>query len=153
VASVAAVLTDTDGDLKQAMLTIIAMPQAWIPLTKFRAPAEYVVAVQRALDLPAEPGHRLLGATADLGQPFMGPLLPNGWPDTASDWISGERLLKRADWAMTQATRQGAPPADSVATNTLADVCSQTTRAAYTSRSNPAEALATILASPEFMRR
>ena len=53
VARVAAVLKDTNGDLKQAMLAIIELPEAWQPLTKFQAPAEYVVSVQRALGLPA----------------------------------------------------------------------------------------------------
>ena len=49
---VAAVLADTGGDLKLAVMALVNMPEAWEPLTKFRAPAEYVVAVLRALDLP-----------------------------------------------------------------------------------------------------
>jgi uncharacterized protein (DUF1800 family) len=147
------VLNDTEGDLKQAMLAIIDMPEAWVPLTKFRAPAEYVVAVERALDLPSQPDHQLLGACAELGQRFMGPLLPNGWPDTAADWISGEALLTRADWAMTQAVRSGAPAVDTVAAATLGELCSGPTRDAVRSCPNPAEALATLFASPEFMRR
>ena len=152
VARVAAVLGDSGGDLRQAMLAIIDMPEAWQPLTKFRAPAEYIVAVLRALDLPPEP-RGLYAATKDLGQPFMSPVLPNGWPDTADDWLSGEPLLKRADWAMTQASRPGAPTAQAVADATLGDLCSQTTRAAIKACANPAEALATLFASPEFMRR
>jgi uncharacterized protein (DUF1800 family) len=153
VARVEKVLNDTEGDLKQAMLAIIDMPEAWVPLTKFRAPAEYVVAVERALDLPSQPDHQLLGACAELGQRFMGPLLPNGWPDTAADWISGEALLTRADWAMTQAVRSGAPAVDTVAAATLGELCSGPTRDAVRSCPNPAEALATLFASPEFMRR
>jgi uncharacterized protein (DUF1800 family) len=150
---VATVLGDTGGDLKQAVLAIIDMPEAWQPLTKFRAPAEYAVAVLRAVDLPPEPDARLFYATADLGQPFMGPLLPNGWPDTADEWVSGEALLKRADWAMTQASRPGAPAAEAVADATLGDLCSPSTRAAIKACPTPAEALATLFASPEFMRR
>jgi uncharacterized protein (DUF1800 family) len=153
VAHVVDALNRTDGDLKQAMLAIIDMPEAWQPLTKFRLPAEYIVAVHRALDLPLEPGHAMLGACADLGQPFMGPLLPNGWPDTAADWISGEAILKRADWAMTQASRPGAPAADAVADATLGDLCSGSTRSAIKACPTPAEALATLFASPEFLRR
>jgi uncharacterized protein (DUF1800 family) len=153
VARVEKVLNDTDGDLKQAMLAIIGMEEAWVPLTKFRAPADYVVAVQRALDLPLPPDRRLLSACAELGQRFMGPLLPNGWPDTASDWISGEALLTRADWAMTQAGRPGAPPADAVAAATLGELYSRSTRDAVQSCPNPPEALATLFASPEFLRR
>ena len=150
---VAAVLGETDGDLKQAMLAIADMPEAWQPLTKFRAPAEYIVAVLRALNLPSDQPHQISDATIDLGQPFMGPLLPNGWPDTAPDWLSGEALLKRADWAMTQASRPGAPTADAVAQATLGDLCSPSTRDAIKACPNQAEALATLFASPEFMRR
>jgi uncharacterized protein (DUF1800 family) len=153
VARVETVLRDTDGDLKQAVLAIAGMKEAWQPLTKIRAPAEYVIAVQRALDLPPQPADQLRFAARDLGQQFMGPLLPNGWPDTADDWIFGEALLKRADWAMTRATRSGAPAAEVVATATLGGRCSQSTLSAIRACPNKAEALATLLASPEFMRR
>jgi uncharacterized protein (DUF1800 family) len=153
VAKVETALRDSGGDLKQAYRAIIALPEAWQPLTKFRAPAEYVIAVQRAIDLPMEPAGRLLAATRDLGQPFRDPLLPNGWPDTAEDWVGGETLLKRADYAMTQASRPNAPPAEAVMNDTLGDLCSASTRAAVKACPNQAEALATLLASPEFMRR
>jgi uncharacterized protein (DUF1800 family) len=132
---------------------VVDMPESWQPLTKFLAPADYVIAVERALGLPFELGHRLLEATNDLGQPFRNPLLPNGWPDTASDWIAGEPLLKRADWAMTQASRPNAPPAEAVAAATLGALCSADTRAAVGRCPSAAEALATLFASPEFMRR
>jgi uncharacterized protein (DUF1800 family) len=153
VGQVEAVLNDSGGDLTKAMVAIIDMPEAWRPLTKFRPPAEYIVSVQRALDLPFEPGRALLDATQDLGQPFRNPLLPNGWPDTADAWLAGEALLKRADWAMTQTSRSGAPAAQAVADATLGDLCSTSTRTAFTSCPTPAEALATLFASPEFMRR
>jgi uncharacterized protein (DUF1800 family) len=135
------------------MLAIFHLPEAWQPSTKFQAPAEYVVSVQRALGLPLEPDSRLLNATADLGQHFMDPILPNGWPDTAPDWVTGEAILKRADWAMTQTRRPGAPAADSVIATALGNLCSDTTRAAVARCPNPAEALATVFVSPEFLRR
>jgi uncharacterized protein (DUF1800 family) len=147
------VLKATNGDLKQAILAIFDLPEAWQPSTKFQAPAEYVVSVQRALGLPLEPSARLLNATDDLGQHFMDPILPNGWPDTAPDWIAGEAILKRADWAMTQASRPGAPTADRVMATALGNRCSATTRAAVGRCPNPAEALATVFISPEFLRR
>ncbi|MBS0644672.1 MAG: DUF1800 domain-containing protein, partial [Proteobacteria bacterium] len=62
-------------------------------------------------------------------------------------------LLKRADYAMTQALRPGAPDAQAVLAATISDVCSPATRAAVAACPNNAEALATVLASPEFMRR
>ncbi|WP_158923707.1 DUF1800 family protein [Acidisphaera sp. S103] len=153
VARVEKVLNDTDGDLQQAMFAIIDMDEAWVPLTKFRAPVEHIIAVQRALDLPEQPNNALFRASAVLGQKFMGPILPNGWPETADDWLSGGALLERADWAMTQASRPGAPAAERVAETTLGDHCSPSTRAAMKACPTPTEALATLFASPEFMRR
>jgi uncharacterized protein (DUF1800 family) len=153
VARVSAALNESGGDLKAAYRAIIEMPEAWQPMTKFLAPVDYIIAVQRALALPFEPGSKLLEATADLGQPFRNPLLPNGWPDTADDWIAGEGLLKRADYAMSQAIRPGAPDAQAVLEATIGDICSDTTRAAVKACPDNAEALATVLASPEFMRR
>jgi uncharacterized protein (DUF1501 family) len=93
---------------------------------------------------------RLLDATDTLGQHFMDAMLPNGWPDTAADWVSGEAILKRADWAMTQVSRPGAPTADSVIAATLGELCCDTTRAAVARCPNPAEALATSLSPPNF---
>ncbi|MBE7158764.1 MAG: DUF1800 domain-containing protein, partial [Rhodospirillales bacterium] len=93
VAALESVLKDTGGDLKQAMLALFAMEETHVPLTKFRTPAEYVVAVERALALPIQDGHELFGPCNELGQRFLSPLLPNGWPDTADDWLAGEPLL------------------------------------------------------------
>jgi uncharacterized protein (DUF1800 family) len=153
VSRIEAALQSSNGDLTAAYRALIDLQEAWQPMTKFQAPAEYVVAVQRAVDLPFEPGRRLLDATADLGQPFRNPLLPNGWPDSGAAWIAGEALLKRADYAMIQASRPHAPDAQAVLEATIGDVCSGATRAAVIACPNNAEALATVLASPEFMRR
>jgi uncharacterized protein (DUF1800 family) len=150
---VVAVLAATGGNLKQASLALIDLPQAWQPMAKFRAPAEYVIAVARALNLPMEPDGRLWAATDDLGQPFMNALLPNGWPDTAADWATGEAILKRADYAMFQAVRPGAPAAQAALEASIGDICSSRTRNAVQRAANPAEALATVLVSPEFLRR
>jgi uncharacterized protein (DUF1800 family) len=54
---------------------------------------------------------------------------------------------------MTQALRSGAPNAEAVADATIGDVCSPSTRAAIKACPTPAEALATLFASPEFLRR
>ena len=153
VCRIETVLNETHGDLRQAMLAVFELPEAWQPRTKFLAPAEYAVAVQRALGLPVEPGFHLLATTDDLGQHFGDALLPNGWPDTEADWISGEAILKRADWALFQARRPGAPTADAVLAATFGDDCSSATRAAVARCPDPAEALATVLVSPEFLRR
>jgi uncharacterized protein (DUF1800 family) len=147
------VLNATGGDLRAAMLTIADVDEAWQPLTKFRAPAEYVVSVLRALSLPPLPKRTIYDATVALGQPFLTASMPNGWPDTTEAWADGELILERAQWAMKQASQAGELDPATVADVTLGDLCSGRTRAAMAACPNKTEALATLLASPEFMRR
>jgi uncharacterized protein (DUF1800 family) len=79
--------------------------------------------------------------------------LPNGWPDTAADWVAGEALLRRADWAWELAGNPAAPSADDVAPRTLGDLLSADTKARLGNAASRREALALLLSSPEFMRR
>jgi uncharacterized protein (DUF1800 family) len=153
ITQVAGVLGATGGDLRAATLALLRMPQAWQTLTKRRTPIDYVVAVYRALELgpqtipsPAQLAHAL-------GQPLWGAPLPNGWPDTAAAWSSGEALLRRADWAYELAGR--IPDIDPVriGENALGCLLSANTRAALRACASPREALAMLFASHEFQRR
>jgi len=155
VEAIAAVLQTTGGDLKATSLAVTRLPAAWQPLTKLRTPMDYVFAVYRALDfLPREPKDEAdaYWTMMSLGQPYEEALLPNGWTDTAIGWLQGESLLRRADWAYAMAGRPDAPDAESlisVCAPVLADKTLSTVRGAGSRR----EALALLLASPEFMRR
>jgi uncharacterized protein (DUF1800 family) len=153
VTRIETVLCETDGDLAAAALAIVALPEAWKPLTKLRTPVEYVVAVTRALGLPPDPRHQLSSACHAMGQPFMAAPLPNGWPDTMDAWLSGETLLRRADWAMTQASRAPQLDPQAVMATTLGDLASKATLRAVHEAPSRVEAMGILLASPEFMRR
>ena len=153
VARVEAVLRRTDGDLKAAALEVIALPQAWTPLTKLRTPTDYVVAVLRALDLPAAQRPNLNGVLGNLGQPYFSAPLPNGWGDTAADWGAPEGLLRRIDWAYGVAGKaQGEDPA-MIADNTLGSLLPAATVAMIRRAGDRREAITLLLASPEFQRR
>ena len=153
VRQVEAALAKSDGDLKQAALALVALPQAWEPLTKLRGPADYVLAVVRALDLPGDRRPRLREVMAGLGQPVMNAPLPNGWPDTATDWASPEAMMRRLDWAYAVAARGSGQEPMVVAEQALGPLLAESTRGEMARAGSRREALALLFASPEFQRR
>ncbi len=150
---IAGVLQKTHGDLKAASLELIRLPAAWKPLTKLRSPADYAVAVLRALDLPEERRPNLAGVMTALGQQFCGAPLPNGWPDTAADWTGSEAILRRIDWAYTVAGRANALDPVTVATDSLGPLLPEGTLDEIRRAGSRREAFSLLLASPEFLRR
>lgn len=155
VSEITAVLHDTGGDLKAATLAVVRLPSAWQPLTKLRTPIDYVTAVYRAFDASSDGSVDMsdaFWATTTFGQPFEEPLLPNGWADTAENWLQGESLLRRADWAYAVAGRSAAPDTDMLVA-AYEPLLSSNTLSIVRGAASRREALALFLASPEFMRR
>jgi uncharacterized protein (DUF1800 family) len=152
VQRIAGVLAATNGDLKAASLEVTRLPGAWRPLTKLRDPVDYVVAVYRALDLVTDPVGPLREING-LGQPLLSAPLPNGWPDTAQDWVGGDAVVRRAELAWRVAEQADAVDPAGLADQTLGDLLGQSTRAQIAAPGSRREAVALLLASPEFMRR
>ncbi|MCC6718938.1 MAG: DUF1800 domain-containing protein [Acetobacteraceae bacterium] len=153
VARVAAVLRESDGDLKAAALAVTRLDEAWVPLAKLRSPAEYVLAVVRAMDLAPGSRPQLRGAMAALGQAVMNAPLPNGWPDTAADWASPEAMMRRIDWAYGVAGRGGGLDAMAVGARALGPLLGAATRDAMARAGSRRDALALLFTAPEFQRR
>ncbi len=153
VARIADVLRRTHGDLKAATLAVLDLPAAWQPLTKLRAPADYVVAAVRALDLPEPDRPDMLGLMGHFGQPFMAAPLPNGWPDTAADWADGEMLLRRADWAVGIAGKHADRDPIALTDASLGPLLGAASRRAIEHAASRRDAVALALAAPEFQRR
>ena len=154
VQRIEAVLNRTRGDLKATSLELVRLPEAWQPLTKLRAPVDYVLAVLRATDPPIDrmPAD-VPGLIANLGQPLTAAPLPNGWPDTASEWAGSEALLRRIDWAHDFTARLGDMDADTLGETALGPLLSESTRNALRGAGDRRDALTLLLASPEFQRR
>ncbi len=153
VARIAAVLAETEGDLKAAALAVVALPEAWQPLEKLRAPGEYVLAVVRAMDLPAGNRPRLRESIAGLGQAMLNAPAPNGWPDTAADWAGPEALMRRFDWAHAVAARAAGQEPMAIAGRALGPLLGAAARGEMMRAGSRREALALLFASPEFQRR
>lgn len=153
VAKVERVLRETDGDLKAAALAVAGLPQAWEPQTKLRGPFDYVMAVVRAMDLPAGRRPSLRDSVAALGQAVMNAPLPNGWPDMARDWAGPEAVMRRVDFAWGIAGRGAALEPMAVAEQALGPLLGEVTRGEMMRAGSRREALALLFAGPEFQRR
>jgi uncharacterized protein (DUF1800 family) len=148
------VFLETGGDLGEVARAVIASPEAWAePLPKVKSPNEFVVSALRATGLEGE-GKKLVHSLRALGQaPFAAPS-PAGWPDTAEQWIGPESVLRRAEWAMALAHRaRGARRPDDVLAAAIGPVATLEVRLAVKRAPSQWEALALVLASPEFQRR
>ncbi len=154
VRRIEAVLASSGGDLKAAALAITRLAEAWAPLTKLRSPNDYIVAVLRAVDLPADKRPPdVPGLMAGLGQPLMTAPLPNGWADTAAEWAGSEAMLRRIDWAYGFAGRASAMDPDQIGRLALGPLLSDATLTQMQRAGSRRDAMTLLLASPEFQRR
>jgi uncharacterized protein (DUF1800 family) len=153
VAVLAAAFTASGGHLPAVHRALIALPGAWQPLTKVKSPWDLVMSTQRALG--GEPdGEALLKSMRSLGQlPYQAPS-PQGWPDRAEAWIGGGSMLARLEWAelVARRARRAGIDAEAVADDVIGPVVSARTRRAI-AKAPETQALAVLIASPEFQRR
>ncbi len=146
--------SDSDGDLGPVARTLVEAREAWAtPLTKVKTPNEFVVSALRACAITPDP-LRVLGGLRSLGQsPFAAPS-PAGWPDTADQWLAPESVMRRAEWAMALATRLGRDrDAQAVLDTALGPAARPETRTWFSRAASSTDALALVIASPEFQRR
>jgi uncharacterized protein (DUF1800 family) len=155
VDELAAAYLDADGELVPMYRALIRAEESWrAPLAKFKTPQDFVISTFRAVGAPADSSQRVTGFLEQLGQRPFTPGSPAGWPDTAAHWDSGNALLKRIEWAGAVGRTLGErlEPVwlgEAVLGATLGEH-STLSIARAESRS---QALALMLASPEFQRR
>ncbi|WP_299813031.1 DUF1800 domain-containing protein [uncultured Jannaschia sp.] len=153
----------TDGDLMAVYGAMLDHPAAWQPaLAKVRAPLDFMAAAIRAtgaadlLDGAKHPElrERLLRPMERMGQPWLRPPGPDGWPEDATVWITPQGLAARLDWAMAAAGWQSPPPdpRELVAT-ALGPLASERLLFAARAAEDRAAGVGLVLSSPEFQRR
>jgi uncharacterized protein (DUF1800 family) len=154
VREVEGALRDTGGDLGAASRALVALPQALAaPPAKIRPPHDLALAALRALGAPPERGGLAIQAMNRLAQPLWNPPSPKGWPDTAGDWTGPEALLARVDWAYALAGRFSRTDAQAAAEAVLGRLGRDALRREIGRAGSAQDALAILLASPEFQRR
>ena len=144
---------NTRGDLQALARTLVRDDAMWRRTrAKLRTPNELVVATARALGYDA--GAPMLKSVSYLGQvPYAAPS-PQGWSDSAGDWLGPEAMVLRVEWAQTvgEQAADRVPDARALAHDLFGPTLTQRTDEALRTTSG-AEALALLLASPEFQRR
>lgn len=153
VRRIEAVLRDTRGDLGAAALELTRLPAAWQPLTKLRAPQDYLVAAMRGAALPRERQPDLHDLVGGLGQPAFNAPFPIGWPDTAADWAGPEAMMRRVDWAYGFANRPELGEPMQLAEAALGPLLTDATAMEVRRAGSRRDAVTLLFASPEFNRR
>jgi uncharacterized protein (DUF1800 family) len=143
------------GDLPTVYRAIIESPEAWAPQPlKFKTPWEWSVSALRALNQPDLDATTAGSLLQQLGQPVWKPGSPAGYDDIAASWAAPEALVRRVEVAQRIADRaSSAVDPRALAEKVLPGALTEPTRAAIARAESPAEGLALLLVSPEFVRR
>ena len=148
-------MLDTDGDLHAVAARLVQLDAAWeVPYDKLRTPLDLTLAGARAFGWE-EDGPAMVSSLQMLGQAPHSAASPEGWPDTAEEWLGPDALLSRLEWAQLLASQSlhRVPDPGQRVEQILGSSLSPTTRRALARSADPTEMLALMIASPEFQRR
>jgi uncharacterized protein (DUF1800 family) len=143
------------GKLSSVYRALIESPEPWLPQPlKFKTPWEWSVSALRAMDLRTLDAPAAANLLRQLGQPTWQPGSPAGWDDVAASWAGPDALVRRVEVAQRLADRGGRTiDARTLAEELFPGSLSASTRTAIARAESPAEGLALLLVSPEFVRR
>jgi uncharacterized protein (DUF1800 family) len=167
VARAAARFTETGGDIREVVRTIVTSPEFFAPAAyraKVKTPLEFVASAVRATGLDMPTLMPAVQALRELGMPLYQCQPPTGYADRAEAWVNTGALLNRMNFAVALTSRgkrpradfgaQAAPvTADAIVRNALGGDLSDATRATIAKATEPPKAIALVLGSPEFQRR
>ena len=152
---IAEIFLDSEGDLAATSRAIVELDAAWEqPLSKVKSHYEFVISVNRAMGNTNPRPRDVFQALREMGQiPFSAPS-PAGWGDEANDWVAPEALMRRIEWTHRFCARL---PSTLVPANELerllGPVASEALALEVQRAPSGTDAMALILASPEFQRR
>ena len=165
VAEMADAFLQSDGALMPVYEVLLRHPFTWASFgQKVKQPIDLVASGMRALQVPPVTLRKfnrtkarayVLAPMLGMGQEWLRPGGPDGWPEEAEAWITPQGLAARIQWAMSTPSsifRSLPDPREFVgqALGSVADGKVQfAARAAETRR----EGVGLILASPAFQRR
>jgi len=154
----------SDGDTRIVIRAIADAPEfysAQAYRAKVKKPLEFVASALRATNAETRVTPQLLRYLGRMGEPLFLAQPPTGYPDVGASWTSPDMLLTRMNFAadLTANRLDGTRVSPAVLRDTQSfvrliapDSLSPTTGAAL-SETEGADALALLLAAPEFQRR
>jgi uncharacterized protein (DUF1800 family) len=111
VDKMAATFTNTDGDLREVMRTMLNADEFWAAANfraKLKSPLEMVVSAVRAVNGDVNTAVQMVQLMNTLGQPLYRKQEPTGYTNRGGDWLNSASLLARMNFANTLA--QGKVP-------------------------------------------
>jgi uncharacterized protein (DUF1800 family) len=121
---------------------------------KFKTPWEWSVSALRAIGSRELEPKAAAGVMKQLGQPTWQPGSPAGWDDIAASWAGPDALVRRVEVAQRLADRAGSSvDARALAEKLFPGSLSEAARTAIARAESPADGLALLLVSPDFVRR
>lgn len=143
------------GDLPTVYRALVESSEAWSPKPlKFKTPWEWSVSALRAVGSRELEPMVATNVLRQLGQPTWQPGSPAGWDDIAASWAGPDALVRRVEIAQRLASKAASTiDARALAEKLYPGSLSEPTRTAIARAESPAEGLALLLVSPEFVRR
>jgi uncharacterized protein (DUF1800 family) len=144
-----------DGELAPVYRELVTADESWRePLAKYKTPQDFVISAYRALGHAPNNLQQITTFLTELGQRPFTPGSPAGWPDSAASWDGGDALLKRVEWsaAVGRVVGDRIDPS-ALAEAVLGTVASRATMTSIARAESGAQALALLIAAPEFQRR
>jgi uncharacterized protein (DUF1800 family) len=154
----AARFTETDGDIREVLRTILTSPEFFAAdayRAKVKTPFEFVVSSIRATGSNVTDATALVQNVAQLGEPLYRCQPPTGYADKAEAWVNTGALLNRMNFALALVSgrMRGVEPGDAPVGAALANDISTSTAATLAKATEPQQIAALTLGSPEFQRR
>jgi uncharacterized protein (DUF1800 family) len=106
---VAAAFTKSDGDTRETLKAIFFSPEfnsAEAYRAKIKRPFELTISAVRTLGGETTGGPQLHQWIARMGEPLYGYQTPNGYSDTAENWVNTGALLERLNFGLALASNR-----------------------------------------------
>lgn len=156
---------DTNGHLPDMYHRLLTHPDATRPaLVNMKQHLVYIASASRGLgidgkqvaDLPAREARQIfMNPMAHMGQTWLIPSGPDGWPEEDSNWAAPQALAERMNWAfkMPQRLLPKAPDPRVFVDHVLGPFASDEARFAARAAETRWDGIGLVLISPEFQRQ
>lgn len=143
----------TNGNLKQIMLTLIDSQESWaVADNKLKTPRDFVISSFRLLNATPKKHRALIRTLSTLGQQPFKAGSPAGYGDSASHWDGANALMARIDWAAQLAGSRYTRGLTNIEQQLTALLTPQNYKTVMRAESRQ-QSLTLALMSPEFQRR
>ena len=108
VERVAKAFHDSKGDIKTTLQAIFTDKEFFAPenyRAKIKTPFEVLISAIRTVGADTN-GNQIQAMLNKMGEPLYGYQTPNGYPDTAEDWVNTGALLERLNFAVALASNR-----------------------------------------------